>query len=93
MKVIVPGHTYELSDGSRVQFIKRGDDGEMIPGTTNEELLDVLVDRTKYLDQTHPCDENKKGVWYMAIAAYYFRLRHILRQQQGVLSTDLPHQS
>ena len=94
MKVLDRGHRYELSDGAILQFIKR-QDGELIPGTTNEELLEVLIDRTKFFQENEltRCDENESGIRGMAKALYWFCLRTLRREQQGVASTDLPHVS
>lgn len=68
----VAGHTYELSNfenkdkkGQILQFIhkepKEINSSELITisdGTTNEEVLEVLIDRMKYLQNKFPCDEN-----------------------------------
>lgn len=66
MKVIDPGHLFELSvlDGDtpqRLQFVKRM--GEKFPGnrsaycgTTIQEVLRAVISRIKYLDgQIHDC--------------------------------------
>ena len=72
MKVIVPGHTYELSnfenkdvDGQILQFIHKQPASEgstelktVADGTTNEELLEVLIDRIYFLQAKFPCREN-----------------------------------
>lgn len=70
MKVLTEGHKYQLSgfenaeNTQEIQFI------EKIPventtelktlndGTTNEELLEVLIDRMNYLQDKFPCREN-----------------------------------
>lgn len=68
MKVIDPGHEYLLEsyDGeqeNRLVFMKR--EGEGYPfnvghyaGTNCQEVIRVLIDRVKYLQQQIPCDEN-----------------------------------
>lgn len=75
MKVITPGHKYELENhehpidvpNQTLQFIEKKPVGDGFPegslitvneGTTNEEVLDMLVDRMKYLQQKFPCTEN-----------------------------------
>jgi hypothetical protein len=72
MKVISQGHYYELdnfelknTDGQRLQFIEKvpskDNPTELITlndGTTNEEILAVLIDRMQYLQGKFPCREN-----------------------------------
>ena len=72
MKIIVPGHTYELPNfenkderGQILQFIHKEPvvPGEpalatVADGTTNEELLEVLIDRLLFLQSKFPCREN-----------------------------------
>lgn len=67
-----PGHTYELASGNKddpntpffqtLQFIyKEEDNGELVllvDGTTNEEVLEVLIDRMRWLQDKLPCNEN-----------------------------------
>lgn len=73
MKVLKPGHSYELANfeqdiaelNQHLHFIdkKPCEDGcgmlmTVRDGTTNEEVLTVLIDRIKYLQEKHPCREN-----------------------------------
>lgn len=72
MKVNVPGHNYELANfenkntqGQILQFIHKEPKMEGSPeletradGTTNEEVLEVLIDRMKFLQEKFPCREN-----------------------------------
>jgi hypothetical protein len=72
MKVKVEGHTYELSnfehkyaEGQTLQFIhkKPKEEGSVelktvSDGTTNEEVLEVLINRMEYLQSKFPCREN-----------------------------------
>ena len=66
MKVLVTGHGYELSnfeDSSttqNLQFIHKVIDKTdtlvlISDGTTNEEVLKVLIDRLQYLQRVNPC--------------------------------------
>lgn len=44
--VAIDGHyTYWLSGGNVVQFVKPGEDDTILAGTTNEEVLQMLIDR------------------------------------------------
>lgn len=73
MKVLNPGHCYELanfelpasSHPQQLQFIQKEpkfpESTELVTvrnGTTNEELLEVLIDRMNYLQSKFPCREN-----------------------------------
>ena len=66
----IAGHTYEMSnfenkdnEGQTLQFIHKepNENNELITisdGTTNEEVLEVLIDRMNYLQNKFPCREN-----------------------------------
>lgn len=71
MKVLVEGHRYEAENfenkqerGQMIQFIqKEGIMGSfdlktVSDGTTNEELLEILINRMNYLQDKFPCREN-----------------------------------
>lgn len=70
MKNITPGHKYELSafEGSApqvVQFIEKQPSSPgstelttINDGTTNEEVLAMLIDRLGFLQSKFPCREN-----------------------------------
>lgn len=72
MKILVDGHLYEVSNfekkdevGQTIQFIHKVPIEEtsselktLVDGTTNEELLNVLINRMQYLQNKFPCREN-----------------------------------
>ncbi len=70
MKVITEGHKYELrgfesiENNQVIQFIeKKQIEGTSVlktinDGTTNEQVLEVLIDRMNYLQSKFPCKEN-----------------------------------
>lgn len=73
MKILTEGHKYVAANfenpegGQTIQFIEKepsnkpGQVTELITvndGTTNEELLAVLIDRMNYLQGKFPCREN-----------------------------------
>lgn len=72
MKVLIEGHRYELSNfeksdekGQVIQFIHKQPVSEgstemetLHDGTTNEELLEVLINRMNYLQSKFPCKAN-----------------------------------
>lgn len=75
MKVIDPGHKFQLDslDGNfyqELRFVKR--EGEKFPGnvgsysgTTMQEVIRALISRMLYVDNQHPCDENKNVIAYL----------------------------
>lgn len=69
MKVITEGHRYSLDlfeskeENQILQFIHKEpkENNELVTlsdGTTNEEVLKVLIDRMNYLQSKFPCREN-----------------------------------
>lgn len=72
MKVITPGHKYELRNfempaaiGQTLQFIHKEPVTEgstelktISNGTTNEDVLEALINRMNYLQGKFPCREN-----------------------------------
>ncbi len=79
MKVLTPGHLYELTNfeqpdnpGQKLQFIeyfpKPDDSGKLLTlhdGTTNEDVLEMFIDRMNHLQARYPCDEYANAIWYM----------------------------
>lgn len=63
MKIVDPGHEYEIEsiDGvlpQRIIFVKRFRGIANHAGTTNQELLRVLIDRVERLDAEQPWSGN-----------------------------------
>lgn len=69
-----PGRRYTLSGKQVLQFIHAGN-AKLHGGTTNEELLQVLIHRTKQLDSEYPCDENKEALTFLEAALITFEER------------------
>lgn len=98
MKVIVEGHTYELErhevklDGypvERIQFINKvkQEDGSLVTvadGTTNEEVLRVLIDRMNYLQKRMPCRENAIVITKLEESLMWLEKRTADRNARGV---------
>ncbi|CAA0215244.1 hypothetical protein [Tenacibaculum maritimum] len=70
MKVLTEGHKYQLKNYENpnetqvIQFIEKVPTGEnnelktINDGTTNEEVLEMLIDRMEHLQNKFPCKEN-----------------------------------
>lgn len=98
MIAIVPGHTYELDNfenktrqGQVIQFIEKVPSekvpGELITlndGTTNEEVLKMLIDRMGFLQGKFPCRENALAITKMEEALMWLEKRTADRKNRGV---------
>lgn len=98
MKIITPGHRYELENfeakskpGQVLQFIEKqatpGGDGALTTvndGTTNEEVLAVLVDRLRALGAKLPCRQNSIAVTKLEEALMWLENRTTERKARGV---------
>jgi len=102
MKVIVEGHRYELEnfedkdrDGQILQFIHKdkgvdtNDPTKLVTvddGTTNEEVLAVLIDRLNYLNGKFPCPENSIAIRKLREGLFWLNERtreRVARQVEG----------
>jgi hypothetical protein len=72
VRVIFPGHEYELEDGTLLKF-RRG-----IPdvGVTTCDLLDVLIHRITVLNKAHTCGENIATIFALQDALKHQKARH-----------------
>lgn len=90
MKVLHEGHYYELANfeklhnvGQRIQFIQKepaiiGNETTLTTvadGTTNEEVLEMLIDRMKYLQAKFPCKENSRCITHLEEALMWLEKR------------------
>lgn len=102
MKMIEPGHIYDLENmefpntHQRISFIKKSDDGSGVlqtdhDGTTNEEVLKVLIERVSYLNHKLPCKENEIALKALREAFAVLNARTKIRRQQNVEGTNQPH--
>ena len=98
MKVKVVGHTYELSnfenkdaEGQTLQFIHKEpvvagqtELKTVSDGTTNEELLEVLIDRLNYLQSKFPCRENALAITKLEETLMWLNKRTADRMKRNV---------
>lgn len=99
MKILTPAHRYELENfekpeatGQVIQFIEKtlvgpGQLATVNDGTTNEEVLRVLIDRCKALGQTLASRENSIAVTKMEEALMWLEKRTADRKARGVEGT------
>jgi hypothetical protein len=99
MHVIDNGHKYQLADGQEIRFIKKEKDPitnefkTVWVGTTNEELLEVLIDRTTNLNAKMASPENVVALHHLKQALTVFNARTAARTLQNVEATPEQHQS
>jgi hypothetical protein len=100
MKVITEGHRYNLanfddpdSKGQELQFIQKEPASEgstelklVADGTTNEEVLEVLINRLTYLQAKFPCKENACCITHLQEGLMWLEKRtrdRVKRQVEG----------
>lgn len=102
MKIIREAHRYELENfdqphfpGQILQFIEKvpGGDGKpmitVCDGTTNEDVLRVLINRITKLNAKHPCAENGMVIHILQAALSWLNRRTSRRKARGVEGTNL----
>lgn len=98
MKTIIEGHRYELENfeakdqpGQLLQFIQKtpvvegGAELKTVnDGTTNEEVLRVLINRMNSLQDKFPCRENAIVTTHLETALLWLEKRTADRKARGV---------
>ena len=86
MKVLDGGHTYILQNNKSdkcdvtLKFFKdRVINGDGYEGTTNQEVLRVLIDRVKFLDKQVPHKNNQEILYHLRKAIILHEQRHLDR--------------
>ena len=88
----VEGHKYTIVSGAtqlNVSFQRGGVAVNGVNGITNEALLAILINRTKYLDSCFACDENKRAIQHMEEALVNLEVRSARRIVRGVEGKDV----
>ena len=95
MKIITPGHCYSLANfeaghlGQMLQFIEKDAAMNTInDGTTNEEVLSVLIDRLRFLGDKLPSRENAIAITKCEEALLWLEKRTADRKARGVEGTS-----
>jgi hypothetical protein len=95
MKVIREGYEYQLKNlikdqhDNTLTFVEKPYDIDShIPGTTNEEVLDVLIHRMRFLNQQVPSRENSIVITKLQEAKMWLKERAMDRNIRGVKHTD-----
>ena len=106
MKVLTEGHKYSLQnfeskeEVQTIQFIEKVQDSNSIQagklitlndGTTNEEIIEMLIDRLNYLQSKFPCKENACAITHLQEANMWLYERTRKRVAQNVEGKNLNH--
>lgn len=96
MKAITPGHCYHLDNFENplfcqeIQFIEKIPVGETVElktvndGTTNEEVLKVLIDRLSFLQAKMSCRENAIALTHIETALLWLEKRTANRKARAI---------
>jgi tRNA U55 pseudouridine synthase TruB len=97
MKILTPGHKYILQNfentdnGQTIQFIEKIQSQDnpakletVNDGTTNEEVLKMLIDRMQSLYNKFPSEETACSINHLKSALYAQQSRTYERSQRGV---------
>lgn len=92
MKVIDDGHVYELAQlggGTQIlTFVKRSggsiQHNEEWPGVQTQEVVRVLIHRTKYLNEILPCPETEDAIYHLRMVLFMYEVRAWRRKQEKV---------
>lgn len=105
MKVLVEGHLYEVpnfenkgKEGQLIQFIqkepKEAGSTELVTvadGCTNEDLLEVLINRLNFLQSKFPCKENACAITHLQEGKMWLEERTRDRVAKSVEGKQVPH--
>lgn len=92
MEVVTKGHVYRMVQlGGGIQditFVRRSGGAVTYPtewpGVQTQEVLQVLIDRTKYLNGILPCVETEDDLYYLRMALFMYEVRAWRRKQEKV---------
>jgi len=90
MKALDDGHNYQLKQMKQskvapiLSFYEMRDDGTIINGTTNEEVIKVLIDRIRRMNAKFPCRENAVAIGKLREALSWLERRTADREARGV---------
>ena len=97
MRIVDPGHVYALDslDGDfqqSITFVKRFRGEANHPGTVNQEVLRVLIDRVQFLDAEKPWPLNEQILYHLRMALVLHEARALIRkaEKRQVLPEALP---
>lgn len=89
MKILGPGHVYELdttgaAHTQTLRFVEGPADNRIGDGVTSEEVIMVMIDRVTFLDSQSPSDFNKQAIAGLNQALSALEARTADRTARGV---------
>ena len=90
MKVLDDGHNYQLKQVKQskvapiLSFYEMQKNGTIINGTTNEEVIKVLIDRLRRMNLKFTCRENTVAIGKLREALSWLERRTADRETRGV---------
>lgn len=75
---------YELAEGQTLRFTKRDEAGALTVGTTNEEVIDVLIHRLREQAKKVPSRENSIAITKLEEAEMWLTRRSDRRAESKV---------
>ena len=82
MKVLTSMHHYALAAGQELKFTKRDEFGSVVIGTTNEDVLEVLIHRLREQNRKLPCRENSIAITKLEEGKMWLEVRMDKRRAQ-----------
>ena len=79
------GQTEYVDSHQDIQFVKKLEDGTVIPGMQSEQLLRILIARTQALNNKFPDRRNSIAITHMEEALLQFQERVSERIDRGVM--------
>lgn len=79
------GKTQYISSEQSIQFVMKNEDGSVIPGLQNEQLILAVLDRIKKLDSVYPNRTNALQIKALEIFLDACKLRVDDRIARGVM--------
>jgi len=79
------GKTEYINSTQCIQFIKKEEDGSILPGLQSEQLLIALIDRHKKLNERFPSREGALAITKMEEALHWLEARVKERIERNVM--------
>lgn len=84
-KSVEEHHYYKLTDEfNNIVFARKDENGDEHSGTTNEEVISILVHRLNQLQKKFPCCENALAITKLEEALIWLKKRTGDRINRGV---------
>lgn len=76
---------FDADNWQSISFVRKNEDGTMLPGIQSEQILIALIDRHKKLNAKYPSREGALAITKMEEALHWLEARVKERIQRGVM--------